>query len=843
MVTLFNDQPYEEVITGLRGIGYHDTLLEEGYKFRDYFTSKKEDRQIAAAAFYQTPTSYDSVCIGVALSKGLREQNLVNQYRALGAPIILEVDNYEVREWCVSRKAGGHDLIARYPADRITQMFENHAREWKPVPLSRAKNIGSFDEASQLGLFAGLLPELEGHIQAQLEPLLHEALSTTRAVYHDINGYDPKPAKLFKLIFWILTAKVFHDRRVNGFKRLGSDPDEILAAVAREYGEDAVPNLLNQKAREAAVTCIWDKLDFRNLSVEVLSQMWSSMLLDAETKRRLGIHRTPRTIVNYIVNRIPLQQPGDDPRIIFEPCSGSAAFLIGVMNRLRSNLFLMTPIERHRYFTSHIAAIEKDDFGVEISHLALALADWPNLSGWTKRVKQGDVFEQGVLDDYLPRAGVVLCNPPFGDIPPDERAHQLYSPKKPVELLNRVLDGLHPSGVLGFVLPRNFVDGQGYKEIRKRIARRFANIDLTVLPDRAFEDADTEVGLLVATEPIPHDTCQIAFHKVDDRAEAWKQFELRHKVSSGYETTRTPDDAADTLAVYELPNVWKFQSTYPTLKDVADLHRGLEWNKPLTKKGKETGFRTEAVRERRPSDEFRLGVAPQTTFNVFELPRLYYLSMRPEDERSHSFNREWEKPKAIVNKSTHSRGRWRMAAFPDSEGVAFYQTYIGVWPTTPDYDEVLLAAILNSPVANAFVAAREGKTDITLETLGDLPVPRFTARQRDRLRELIEEYQRSISSLPMEANASVDLARLLMEIDAVILDGYHMPPRLENEVLQFFQGQGKDRPTRHSFGDYLPPDCQVYFSLSTHLSPKLKKATIGNWLERIGFGPERRELG
>jgi hypothetical protein len=833
MSTLFNDKPFSEVLAGLRGIGYHETLLEENYDFVDYFSVKREPRQIAAAAFGQTPPSYDSVCIGVALANGLREQSLVNQFRALGAPIILEVDNVEVREWAVSRKANENHLVARYPADRITQMFENRAREWRPEPLLRAKNIGSFDRTSQFSLFAGLLPELESQIQSQLEPLLHEALSTTKTVYNEINGHDPKPRELFRLIFWILTAKVFHDRRVSGFKRLGPDPDDILAAVAREYGEDGVPRLLNQKARETAVACIWNKLDFRNLSVEVLSQMWSTMLLDDETKQRLGIHRTPRTIVNYIVNRIPLQQPGDDPRIIFEPCSGSAAFLIGVMNALRPNLFLMTPVERHRYFTNHVAAIEKDDFGVEISHLALALADWPNLSGWTKRVTQADVFEEGVLPDYVSRAGIVLCNPPFEDLLPDERENQVYSPKKPVELLNRVLDDLHPSGVLGFVMPRNFVDGQGYRDIRKRIASRFADIDVTVLPDRAFDDADTEVALLVATEPIPHDTCQIAFHKVKDKAEDWKQFELKHAVSSEYKTTRTADDAAQSLAVYELPHVWKFLASSTTLKNVAKLHRGLEWNKKLIVKGKETGFRKEAVRETPPSAEFRLGVAPQTNFRTFELPRLYYLSFRPQDERGHSYNRAWEKPKAIVNKSTHSRGPWRMAAFADTEGVALYQTYIGVWPTTPDYDEVVLAAVLNSPLANAFVAAREGKTDITLETLRELPIPRFTPLQRTSLRELVEQYQSQITSLPMQSGTAVDPTRLLMEIDALILDGYHLPPRLENEVLQFFQGQGKDRPTLHAFEDYLPPDCGVYFSLSAHLSPKFKNATLGNLLERL----------
>jgi hypothetical protein len=74
-----------------------------------------------------------------------------------------------------------------------------------------------------------------------------------------------------------------------------------------------------------------------------------------------------------------------------------------------------------------------------------------------------------------------------------------------------------------------------------------------------------------------------------------------------------------------------------------------------------------------------------------------------------------------------------------------------------------------------------------------------------------------------------------MEIDALVLDGYHMPPRLENEVLNFFQGQGEDRPTKHTFGDYLPSDCNVYFSLSAHLSPKFKNATVGKLLERMGL--------
>jgi hypothetical protein len=670
---------------------------------------------------------------------------------------------------------------------------------------------------------------LEEHVQDQLDPLLRDALATTKAVYRESAGHEPDSTQLFKLVFWILTAKVFHDRRVSKFDSLGQDSDELLGAVAKQYRSE-VPSLLNRDARQAAADRIWDRLDFRNLSVEVLSQIWSTTLVDDNTKKRLGIHRTSRTLVRYIVERIPFERSGDDKQIILEPCSGSAVFLIGAMNAMRQKLFGMTPAERHSYFIHHLAAIEKDAFGVEISRLALTLADFPNPGGWD--IAHKDVFEPGELTAHLRRAGVVLCNPPFEDFEKDER--QRYQPmftKKPAELLQRVLCDLHPAGVVGFVLPRNFIDGRGYAPIRKRLAARFATLDLTVLPDRAFE-TDSEVTLLIATDPIPHNVARVTNRKVNDDAMAWNQFELEHKVSTDHVAEFGVDRAEEALVVPELPELWDFLINYPKLEDFATLGRGIEWNLPLTSKGAETGHRNTLVRKE-PARGYRRGVAPQTRFNVFEEPLMSYLSLRPEHQRGHAWQREWDKHKAILNKSTRSRGPWRMSAFPDSEGVTFYQTYIGVWLESDRYDEFALSAVLNSPVANAFVATREGKTDITMETLRLVPLPHFTGPQRERLRELIQRYQK-ITASQFSLTISGDPDRLLKEIDALVLDGYRMPPRLERKLLDFFRGH--PRPTSHRFSEYLPLDCGVYFSLSEYLSPEFAAATSGEMLKRMAEG-------
>jgi len=818
-----------EIVAGLRTLGYSQALLQENYTFPDWFTPSNEERKVAAAAFGQTPISYDSALIGVAVANGLQGPLLVNSVRALGAPILLEISGTQIQEWAVSRSEKEHSVVGTYDAKQVPQMFIQRAQDWKPETFLRAKNIGSFRWQQQLGLFAGLLPELEVQIQNKLDPLLRDALANVQQAYLESSGLEPRPESLFKLVFWILSAKVFYDRRVPGFASLPADPDELLNAVASHY-KRPLPRLLNHQARTVAVEKIWTNLDFRNLSVDVLSHIWSTTLVDRETRKRLGIHRTSRTIVRYILEHIPFPMPGDDQRIVFEPCCGSAAFLIGAMNHLRQYLFGTTPEQRHAYFVQHLAGVEQDPFGVEISRLALTLADFPNPDGWD--IEQRDVFADGALTDYLKRAGVVLCNPPFEGFDDDQRKRQsLHSTKKPIELLRRILTDLHPSGVLGFVLPRLFLDGQVYGSMRRQLAERFASIDLTILPDQAF-DADAESVLLIASEPIPHDICKVSIGKVSDDVGAWQKFEQHHEIGARYATTLSPVQVASAFPSPELPAVWNFLASHGRLGESVDIiSRGIRWNRPIKQNGGETGNRTVFVQDRY-APGYLPGVAPQTKFSMFEVPKMYFLSIRPEHRATNAWKLPWNRPKVIFNKSAKTRGHWRVAAFADRQGVTCYQTYIAIWPKSKEYDEMILAAILNSPVANAFISTREGKTDVTIETVSQIPMPVFTEAQRAKLRGLVERYNSVIMKPPLSSRSMDNPERLLKEIDAAVLDGYRMPPRLERELLDFFNNH--KRPTPHLFGDYIPPDCKVFFPLSEFLSPEFTHNTAGAILRRMG---------
>ena len=825
MAATVNPGVLEGIVNGLKSIGYGPQLIAEPYSFTDWF-AHGEVVHVEAAAFGQTPWDYDTACVGIVRSRGYSGKALINRCRALGAPFVLEIDGAGVNEWAVARKKDNHQLVCTYQATELGRLFENRAPFWKPEELLREKNIGQFTSI-QGGLFDGLVPELEEKIQAKLDPLLTNTLTATSEAYKSSTAsINCEPNDLFKLIFWLLTAKVFHDRSVTGFESLGPDADACLDAVSEHYATPHLPRPLNKIAREVAANRIWDSLDFRNLSVEVLAQIWSTTLVDKKTRESLGIHRTPRSIVKYLTDLVSFDHSGDEELIILEPCCGSSAFLIGAMNRLRKQLyFSFPPDKRHNYFVRLLAGIEQDPFSTEISFLALTLADFPNPNGWN--ITQGNVFDLEPLRERLTQAGVVLCNPPFGEFNKDEREkYDTRSHRKPAELLHRILDHLHPRGVLGFVLPRAFVDGSSYADIRTRLAKRFEKLDITILPDRAFPSSDSEIALLAATNPIPHRVSRVINKRVNDDQEAWIRFQLTHTISSENNRTLTAVEARSGVAVPEFQEVWDFMLDFPTLSEVALLHRGIEWKQPLTKNRIETGYRSKVVRTDRFPDS-HVGIAPRTSFNVFEVPRTFYLDVSQENMRGNAYQLPWNEPKVIVNKATKSRGHWRIAALPDTLGITCYQTYTAVWPTSA-YDEWVLAAILNSPVANIFVCTREGKRDIRVKTLRQIPIPILTASQSAEIGALVKRYQYSV-----KIEDWGEAAHTLMKIDAGVLDGYRMPPRLEREILDFFRGHNRITPFK--FPPYFADDFDMYFNLSDYLSDDFRLSTAGELARRMAL--------
>jgi hypothetical protein len=828
---------YRGVLRSLVGLGYSGSLLEEGYSFGDWFVRNIPERKIAAAAFGQTPVSYDTALFGVALAGGNSGYELVSQYRALGAPIVFAVGDTDIEQWSMGVDEKTTRLQKRFDGNRLASYFTENAGNWKPGVLLRTKNVESVRWEHQQSLFAGLIPELESKISGHLDPLLKMAVKSASTVYRRTTGERPDEGDLFKAIFGLLTGKVFSDRSHEEFKGLDTlcGPDEVLSRVQKHYRE-RWPKLLNRDARQAAFDHIWSKMDFRNLSVDVLSHVWSRTLVTGALRKRLGIHRTPRSIVRYIIENLPFSKADVKDRVVVEPCCGSAVFLVGALNRLRDLLDKdVGPQERHEYFKSMLHGFEKDPFGTEISKLCLALSDYPNANGWN--VTQSDVLTSKRFATAMSTARFVVCNPPFESFSDEERIEYSGHPlHKPAAIIDRVLDSLHPEGVLGFVLPRAFVDGRGYKSVRNRIAKRFGRVEIVNIPDRAWEHGTPETVVLLATDPNLNVGQSLVLHrKVRERG--WRRFNLYHRFSSTASCLKTATQAERSLLVPELKAVWKYLKNSDTLKSIAEIHRGIEWNKPLTEKGKETGWRELLIR----THEFKhskLGIPSQPgDFFAFERPRTAFLDVSAEHRRGNAHDYPWNKPKVILNAVTKSRSYWRIAAFIDTNGLVVYQNLTAAWPHDPE-DLAVVSAILNGPLANVFVTAHEGKTHLKNATLKAIPVPAITPVLRDRVNSLVAEYAESREgSDPNRLFAADDSAsdRILRELDAVVLKAYDLPQKLERAVLD--RASLGNRIVPFKFNRYFPKGFRPYLSLSEYLAGNYRLATVGEFLRRSDSPP------
>lgn len=811
---------FSAVCARFRDLGYtQDELLQPNYRYLDYFASDTPLREIPAACFGRLPAAYNTALLGIAAANGLSGRALVDSHRALGAPLILEVDQSHVHVWSLGAGESLTQHKLRLSPEEFGNWAQDHAEGLGPEEFLRTKNIRRGEtEFFQGSLFAGLIPELEERIADILEPRLTAAFRAGMDTYVEEVGKPPSETAIFKLTFWLLTGKVFFDRGHPKFASLGQNPTpgDVLERVAAHYKEE-VGRLLNGATREAVFSRIWTKMDFRNLSVESLSQIWSRTLVTPATRKRLGIHRTRRSIVDYIVERVPFEDFGKDECHVLEPCAGSASFLIAAMDRMRDEFTFDSPIERHSYFKRQLAGFERDPFGVEISRLCLALSDYPNPNHWG--IEPDNVFTSDKFPAALRQARVVLCNPPFRKFTEKEKQENnatLWEP--PAELLRLVLENLHPDGVIGFVLPRTFINGKWFADIRTALVRRFADLEVVKLPDKGWEHADPETALLVATKPQADRRARLTYGTV--REGEWQAFDWLHEIPTRVSAIVDESAARHSLVLSDLQPVWEYLQSSKTIRDVAEAHRGLRWTLEISDP---VSFR-EIVKDK-PSDGYVPGVRPRARrFFAFQVPRISYLSTRPEHKRFKAFDLPWQEPKVIINKVAKRRAKWRVAAFADSTGLVCGESFIPIWPIEAKHVK-LLAAVLNGPVANAYLTENSGKGEFTFESIYRIPFPILSDKQIEVVNRLVDEYV-----VAAEGNNDSRADLLLRQIDATVLTAYGLPPRLERKLLDYFRGESRLVP--FEFADYFPPDFEPCFSLADWLTGKPANATVERFTSR-----------
>lgn len=768
--------------------GYRREALVRDYAFADVLGGGAT-RTVAFAAFTQTPPSYRSAALAMVEQGAEDDVAVVRRYRSLGAPLLFVIGTEHVSVWQV-RADDAPRRLHKLSLDEVPALFERNRADWQPDVIHRAKSIGAVDRAYQLDFVdIGLLPAVEGEIHLKLDQLLVDSMKAAE----QMRGDRPVDARqLFRIVFRLLAAKVLQDRGHD--YSTNWDPADLMSVLRAIETYYTLPPILVGKtnAHLSPYMAVWETLSkgisFSNISSDDLAFVYENTFVTPETRKQLGTHSTPRQLAEYAVTRLELHRFAPQTLSIYEPFAGAGVFLVSALRHLRDLLpSEWSDLERHEFLVGHLAGDEFDPFACEVATLSLILADYPNQNGW--HIRERDLFADGVLAERLRDRTIILCNPPFEAFTLQDRdkysvARQTYS--KPVAVLDAALS-VAPLA-MAFVLPRPFIQDRQFAEQRRRIEQLYGSVELVELPDRIFGAAVTESALLIARDrQIPH-AGQISLVSTEVADRDRLAFLKTGKVTVQRSAERIlADPPRGDLWIPPLDTLWEHLSANRKLGEMLAVHRGIEWN-----------YEQDLAWSSESAPGYRRGFHTARNLRQFLLPHPVWLDCRKETLRGNAIAHPWGVPKLMANAGRLSRGPWRIAATPDFDGLVGSQQWFGMWPRREmTADELFgLAAVINGPVANAFLAVHSPAKGIRISAVHTIPIPETLPN----VSRLVASYRHLLLSPDLVGDRDARLRDLLAQTDALVLAAYDLPPRLERALLNYFEGA--DRPVAHIWTDW-----------------------------------------
>jgi hypothetical protein len=802
------------VAEGLNSIGYAPDAVLPNYNFADVLSEGGETREVALAAFTQTPPSYRTAAFAVVDADTGRSD--LTGLRALGAPMIFAITGDVVELWQIRGDQSPVRIVATQ-ADGLTELFARHSEYWNPRAIHRAKSIDTEPVPGRQFDFVdtGLLIAIEGEVHDKLDALLRQALASVI----DVRGRPAMDARmLFQATFRFLAAKILIDRGHEAAQSWSEDSvDEILQGIDCYYGLGTLaPSPRDRPRLEAVWRGIRKGINFRNISGDDLAFVYENTFVSAEARVELGTHSTPRQMAEHIVRRLELWRNPEQTRV-YEPFTGAGVLLVAALRQLRAALPLeWTDAERHRFLIARLAGDELDEFACEVAKLSLILADYPNHNGWD--IQQTDLFASDRLRERITEHTYVICNPPFRDFEPNDRTGVIaqHDISKPAAILQAVI-AARPAGI-GFVLPPTFILEKRYRKVRRLLEQTYGFVEIVEIPDDVFSASRMAASLLIAKDrrgatDEPVITIRSSEVTLRDRL----PFLKAGVITRSRELTRwVPDEPCGELWVPALNELWAYLGDNPKLGSKLDLHRGVEW----------LGDQSQAW-STDPQPSFELGLHGIHGHVQYRSPTPVWLDCRLESMRGGAFELPWKKPKLILNAVRLSRYPWRLAASFDPKGLVCSQQFIGAWPKSGFGTNELLAlmAVLNGPIANAFATVFTSDRRYRIKTLANIPLPIVLPKD---VVALVAAYIQRIAHTELTLDGGAALAQTLTEIDAAVVASYALPVRIERELLRFFEGVR--RPLAHAWRGWTDLDASPGLSLLEILGGARAQYT-GNWVK------------
>jgi len=745
----------------------------------------------------------------------------ISSARPLGAPLVFAClpDRYQVWKQGAERPR----FFCQLTPSEVAGFFRKHATELAPDAIYRAKTWARLEHIYQLDFVdAGLLPVVEEAAGEKLRSVIERVVSSTRKRLGWAQVSDSDGRWLLQATFWLLAAKILRDKEVPGFVQLAlTDLDTVYGRLSKHYNSEnprPVPTGGRERraALEAAATEIQTLGHCGLVSTEALAHLYESALIDRATRQRLGTHSTPPWLVDYIVGRLRpwISKLPPKERHVFEPACGHAAFLISAMRLLSELLPSDWREPRQSYLRHRLHGMECDPFALEIARLSLTLADVPNPNGWA--LTEANMFSGDRLERSVREASVVLGNPPFEPFEAGTRK-QNWLHNKAAETFRRVVENLQPGGMFGFVLPQTLLHSRQARSVRQVLLRDYEISEISLFADKVFHYGEPESTVIIGRRLAQNAPRHFIVRYQRIREGQVTEFSRRYKASSEMTVTRERLLAAEdaSLLVPELDDLWQSLAVMNRLAEFADVGKGFDHvgDKDLSLP-KGTVKVSESPRPRLVPG-FAIWSEEQLTHR---LPRPIWLNLAPSVIQSPRRGTTIGVPQVVLNYARVSREAWRLKALIDEEGHPVNSNFSVARPRSNRLPLMVLWAILNSPLANAYAYCHSSKRHVLVGNLGQMPVPDLNACDLGPLEKAVSDYLTAARAIPLakpqpkmrgvqqsktsrqmdlfkgEAEATLSdaeserLKLLHWRVDAEVLRLYNLPAKLERRLLDLFSG-------------------------------------------------------
>jgi hypothetical protein len=830
------------LVPHLRRCGYGDDQLATPFEF--------DEVTVPVVAFAGKPWDSWSACVAVVDDENGDSHAAASQVSTLGAPTVFVCSGAGVDWWAIGPN-GPKDRPRSLPWSGVGAALKRERESLRPSRIYASKLRKPGSPGEQLWFFdAGLMPAVERKRGEALTRLVENVISGLRGELGARLNNRQAQEDVYRTVFWLLAAKILNDKRVPNFVKIDlKNVDEVFDRIGKHHGvTDRYPPFgkSGRSAIDAAAERIATCGSLADVSSESLAHVYENALVDKtsgqkkgtkasrtyDIRKELGIHGTPTVLINHMLSQLwpMIEEISPADRHLFEPACGHAPFLTASMRWLRDLGGAGASNDSHQYLRTHLHGLDADTFALELARLALTLGDEPHGNTWdlTKR----DMFEPDVLAGHAGKARILLSNPPYERFSEDLRkkykrqGEEITSDAKAVEMLKRALPALPGGSVFGVVVPQGVLHDKESRPVREFLLGECELTEIDVFADNLFEYSDHEVAVLMGRKKKPSTKQgKLWYRRVREQGmEAFKE-RLAFSLERPVPRSRFLENQAQNLRSLEFDEIWNYLSGEPKLDDYATLGQG------LFHRGKSLPNNAWTLHDPpREGDAFGFANVSKD-LTIYRTPKIVGINLADSVIDRVVAGAPTGKPQVLLNYATVAREPWKLKATLDERGLALTNRFLAIRPRPDGPSALFLWAILNSPVANAFVYDHLGKRDILVGTMRKMPVPARSRSHEAMIEQASLRYRQLASSAgPLFTPDSTPeyIKHALLEMDAAVLQAYDLPPRLERQLLDLFTGIER-KGVGCEFRGYYPPGLNAYVPLHELISEEYARSTLGRF--------------